>query len=422
MFYGITRYSLFSPGSPAWKTSRNGVFKTPEEYMEYLFSEQRLNLRAEMFFTKAMPALAAMAKHHEYKHFVLYSELLPQHHQEKLLAAAVEHPFLIPVEWNETLKGAGIEEVAPLIEADMAAKFEPDDGLQPVVWFRLDDDDVLAADYLTHLEKYRALNHAGMAVSFGLGLTAYKADRDLVSLREFYHPKSAQGMAFVCTFDPRQRHLTYVAPGPHHRVDQVMPTVLDSREHMFFQVRHADQDSTLKETPHERVSASLARLEKLPSVSASSLSEVKWPSLINDMIGGEPALHESSLPGAEPLRLTDETVLAFPLDDEIEAGLVEFEFEFESSSKLLGGFAVVTYDLLGADGIEPESLGLRYSKAFGLHRQAWSKRNQGVVRHSILLPEGTRISGLTLRGKNRQPSDVFVRLRQPRVVAVHAGA
>ena len=151
----------------------------------------------------------------------------------------------------------------PLIEQDLAGKVGADDGVQPVAWFRLDDDDVLAADYLTRLETYRTLDHVGMAVSFGLGLTAYKADHELVNLREYYHPKSAQGMAFISAFDPGQGRLHIKTPGPHDGVDQVMPTILDSREHMFFQVRHGDQDSTLNSTPYERIAASLARLDKL---------------------------------------------------------------------------------------------------------------------------------------------------------------
>jgi hypothetical protein len=203
-------------------------------------------------------------------------------------------------------------------------------------------------------------------------------------------------------------------------VDQIMPTILDSREHMFFQVRHSDQDSTLNETPYERVAASLARLDKLPAVHSADVSAEKWPSLFEDIVRGEPVAHELSTPGSEPLRLTEETVLTFPLDSGIGAGLVEFEFEFESARRLQGGFAMVSYDLHGADDVDPEALGLRNSATFGWSRQAWSKSSQGVVRQSLLLPDGASISGITLRGKNRQPADVFIRLRQPRVVAVHA--
>jgi hypothetical protein len=418
VFYGVTRYSLFSPGSPSWKTSRSGVFKTPEEYMDYLFSEKRLQMRAELFFTKSVPALAAMAANHDYKHFVLYSELLPEHHKELLFAAAAEHAFLIPVEWNKVLRGTGIEEVTPLIEEDLAGKFQAGDGVQPVMWFRLDDDDVLAADFLTRLEAYRAPNFIGMAISFGLGLTAYRGKRELTNLREFYHPKSAQGMAFVSSFDPDEGRFTVRTPGHHHHVDQKMPTILDSSEHMFFQIRHGDQDSTLNATPHERAAESLARLEKLPVVRAADISAEKWPSLIDDMVSGELTLHELSAPGAEPLRLTEDTVLTFPL--EADTGLVEFEFEFESAKNLKGGFAEVSYHLEGADAVDAESLGLKRHSKLGLSRQAWSRKSHGLVRQTVLLPEGVRISGVTLTGKNPQPAEVFIRLRGPRVVEVQS--
>lgn len=417
MFYGVTRYSLFSPGSHSWKTSRNGVFKTPDDYMGYLFSEKRLQLRAEMFFTRCVPALSVMAEDHDYKHYVMYSELLPDRHKELLFAAGAAHPFLVPVEWNDVVRGTGIEEVSPLIEKDLALKFSAEDDVQPVAWFRLDDDDLLAADYLTRLETYRTLNHIGMAISFGLGLTAYKADKELVNLREFYHPKSAQGMAFVSAYDPSEGRFLISTPGPHHGVDRVMPTILDSREHMFFQVRHSDQDSTLNASPHKRVAESLARLEKLPVVRTSGIESEKWPSLIDDLVAGEPSDHSLSQTGAEPLLLTEDTEINFPLH--AQAGLVEFEFEFESAMDLAGAFAVISYELEGAEGLDVEPLGLKRSSTFGWCRQAWSRGSRGVVRHSILLPEGVGISSITLRGKNRQPANVFLRLREPRVVEVH---
>lgn len=425
MFYGVTRYSLFSPGSLSWKTSSNGVFKSPDDYMGYLFSERRLQLREEMFFTRSVPALAAMAEAHDYTHFVMYSGLLPQRHQEVLFEAAAKYPFLVPVEWNDVVRGTGIEEMQPLIEQDLAGKVGADDGVQPVAWFRLDDDDVLAADYLERLETYRTLDHVGMAVSFGLGLTAYRANHELVNLREYYHPKSAQGMAFISAYEPGKGRLDINAPGPHDGVDQVMPTILDSREHMFFQVRHGDQDSTLNNTPYERIAASLARLDKLPATRAAGISAEKWPTLYEDIIRGEPAVHESSFPGAEPLRLSTETALVFPFVPEIAEGLLEFEFEFESAQELTGAFAVVSYELRGADGAEVEELGLKLglqkSPEYGMYRLAWSRESHGVVRHSLPLPEGLKIAGITLRGKKSQPADVYIRWCEPRVVSLHAG-
>lgn len=425
MFYGVTRYSLFSPGSLSWKTSRSGVFKSPDDYKEYLFSERRLQLREELFFTRSVPALAAMAEGHDYTQFVMYSGLLPRRHQEVLFAAAAKHPFLVPVQWDDVVTGTGIEEVQPLMEKDLAAKFHDGDGVQPVAWFRLDDDDVLAADYLTCLDAYRSLDHVGMAVSFGLGLTGYKTVDELVDLREFYHPKSAQGMAFISAFDPVPGRVEIHAPGPHYGVDRVMPTVLDSREHMFFQVRHSDQDSTLNGSAFERTAASLARLDRLPAVRAAVTSAGKWPTLYDEMVRGESSAHESSFPGAEPLRLTRETELVFSLESEIGEGLFQFEFEFESALELDGAFAVVSYDLRGAEGVDVEELGLkvglRKSPTYGMYWLAWSREARGVMRHSLPVPEGLKIAGITLRGKNSQPADVFIRCCEPRVVALHAG-
>jgi hypothetical protein len=69
--------------------------------------------------------------------------------------------------------------------------------------------------------------------------------------------------------------------------------------------------------------------------------------------------------------------------------------------------------------VDAAALGLRRSPKFGLTRQAWSRQSHGRVRQTLLLPEGVRISGITLRGKNPQPAEVFIRLRTPRVVDVH---
>ena len=92
LFYGATRYGLFSPGSLSWKTSGGGVFPTPDAYMHYLFSAERLDLRADIFLRRSVPALAEMAEGHDYKHFVLYSALLPKRHQDLLFEAAARYP------------------------------------------------------------------------------------------------------------------------------------------------------------------------------------------------------------------------------------------------------------------------------------------------------------------------------------------
>jgi len=202
--------------------------------MDYLFSDARLSIRENMFLQYSVPVLAQMTKTHDYRHFVLYSDVLPEKHRKTLLDACREYPFLVPVEWSQPVSGPGISEVRGAMEEILRSRYSPADGLQPVAWFRLDDDDVLAADYLDRLEPYRRLDFVDKAVSFGLGLTAFKTNRDLVNLREYYYPKSAQGMAFIAMYDPAEATLRAPAPGPHTTIDRSMPTIIDSRNHMFF--------------------------------------------------------------------------------------------------------------------------------------------------------------------------------------------
>ena len=415
MFFGITRYSLFSPGSGSWKTSRSGVFKTESEYMEYLFSDARMGIRQHMFLERSVPVLADMAKRHDYRHFVLYSDVLPEHHKKSLLDACAEHPFLIPLEWSKPMSGSGITEVTPAMEAILRERYEPVDGLQPVVWFRLDDDDVLAASYMDRLEPYRRLDFVDKAVSFGLGLTAFNTGTELVNLREYYYPKSAQGLAFVVLYNAQEGTLRAPATGPHTTVDRAMPTILDSRQHMFFQMRHADQDSTLNATMHERIAESLGRLEKLPPLTASDIFSEQWPTVLPDLLSSQRTSATEPAEDTEyaPFVLEKETRARF--DCEALSGMVEFEFEYSSKQRLSGQFTAISYHLSGPEDTNWSVYGLRTSTVRGLFRIASARQKQGTVRQTILIPKDGHFKGLTVRhwGSHTSPITITVKsLRQ----------
>ena len=409
MFFGITRYSLFSPGSGSWKTTRSGVFKTENEYMEYLFSDARMGIRQHMFLKRSVPVLADMAKKHDYRHFVLYSDVLPEQHKETLLAACSEHPFLIPLEWSKPVSGSGITEVSPTMEEFLLNRYSSGDGLQPVAWFRLDDDDVLATDYLDRLEPYRRLDFVDKAVSFGLGLTAFKTNTDLVNLREYYYPKSAQGMAFIALYNPANGSLHAPAPGPHTSVDRMMPTIVDSRNHMFFQMRHADQDSTLNETVHERIAESVARLENLPPMEAGQLSPERWPTLAPVLVAGETTGTRQTLSadgGFGPFKLKKDAPAQF--DVQASSGFVEVEFTYSSAQRVSGQFIAVSYNLDGPEETNWAAYGLRKSSERGLFRTAAGRGSTGVVRQTLLVPEGAKVNGIAMRAIGGHTSPITI--------------
>lgn len=409
MFFGITRYSLFSPGSGSWKTSRSGVFKTEDDYKEYLFSDTRLAAREQMFLQRSVPVLSRMAERHDYRHFILFSDTLPEPYKQNLMNACEEHPFLVPVEWSKPVSGAGIDEVVPQMEAILQERYESVDGLQPVLWFRLDDDDVMAADYMDRLEPYRRLEFVDKAVSFGLGLTAFSTGTELVNLREYYYPKIALGLAYVVLYNAHEGTVRAPAAGPHTSVDRDMPTILDSRQPMFFQVRHADQDSTLSETANERIADSVARLEKLRPMDAGQLSPERWPTLAPVLAAGEQAGTRhliSPETRMAPFKLSKQSPARFQI--EAATGLVELEFNYHSPQRLAGNFIAVSYDVDGPEDTDWSAYGLRKSSERGLFRTASGRGSTGVVRQTLLVPEGSTIRGIAMRAIGAHSSPITI--------------
>src|SRR5699024_123586 len=94
MFIGQTRFSLFMPGSSAWRASDNTRFRSESEYLEYLYSEERLEARAKLFFDFSLPQLADAARGYDVTHLVSYSDSLPAKYQRQLEEAAAGYDFL----------------------------------------------------------------------------------------------------------------------------------------------------------------------------------------------------------------------------------------------------------------------------------------------------------------------------------------
>ena len=77
MFVGQTRFSLFQPGSSAWKASSSDSALNEESYRDYLYSEERMESRINIFLEHSIPTIAQAAKYHRIRHIVSFSESLP---------------------------------------------------------------------------------------------------------------------------------------------------------------------------------------------------------------------------------------------------------------------------------------------------------------------------------------------------------
>lgn len=257
-FFGLTRFSVAHVGDSAWRTSW-GVQREESDYLADLWSPQRMTSHCELFARLCAPQLQAMAGDHDYRHVVLYSPQMPEPWLGHLHAIAHDHPVLelVPVE--------GVIPSATELAGQRLNGHSRTSG--PVVTLRVDDDDMLAVDFLDRLTEFATPSDRGRAVNLSRGFTGVwdDATAQLRDLRPVIKRFSALGQAFVGWFDARSGTLSGLPSEhePHHKMDQFRPTVHDARQPAFLWTQHLHQDSLFGRTgasAPERIEAQLAKL------------------------------------------------------------------------------------------------------------------------------------------------------------------
>lgn len=233
-YFGVTRFSVHSPGAGGWKASRG----TAESYADVLFEPSRMRTRSDIFFGLAVPAYKSWAERFNYRHVVQYSTDLPMQWREELDAAKERFPFLIldETDGQPGRKDAVAEEASKLPDGDLVVKF------------RVDDDDILAADYLDKLSGYVSDAHVGFAVSFGLGVAALYDEGLHSDFRLQREVLPSAGQAYIGRFNADSGRVHGARAIAHNRIDTSSPVIFDSREPMYLQTYHAGQDKVLGST------------------------------------------------------------------------------------------------------------------------------------------------------------------------------
>lgn len=232
LYYGSTRFSLHLPGDASWRVSKNSA----ADYASTLFSDERMQLRSDIFLNLALPVYSAWARRYAYRHVVHFSSDLPVRWRAELESASKAYPFLLLDEVEGT--------------------YSPQDAIRnnlrqsselsgPVAWFRVDDDDVLANDYLEKLASYVTHDHFGYAISFGLGVAALYQNGHHTDFRLMRQVLPSAGQAYIGAFDRESGEITGLQAGPHDRIDTLRPVILDSREPMYLQTYHGNQDKAV---------------------------------------------------------------------------------------------------------------------------------------------------------------------------------
>lgn len=301
LFIGHTRFSVHQYKSGSFKATRqgDGGLFSEKEYTDWLYDEERLAPRTEIFIEESLPQLAASADACDLVHIVHYSASLPQKYQDLLRDAAVEYPFL---HLNEA--PSLVAPSAPskkVLNAVLRGRL-PEDRVFGI--YRLDDDDVLPVNFFTRMSPYLVDEHVGWRISFPESLTAVRTKSEYILPWSRYFPKAAAGLMSIHQ-KLEDGSITGLQDRPpakgHMKLDTAFPTVLDSREPGFFQARHKSQDSTLGQGDSPFYAPLIAMARRKERVSNDLLEEY-FP-FVNRRI------RESLFASARPVRVDTATPL-----------------------------------------------------------------------------------------------------------------
>lgn len=261
-FVGHTKFSVYSPQSGAWKASNGSRFKTERDYRNYLFSDERLSNRIDIFINYSLPQLALASQGHHIAHLISYSELLPTKYEEMLQRAAEQYSFIVLERQQSGVPRVVLEDLCRKTLMDSS------DPQQPFGIFRLDDDDLLPADYFEQNVPYIRSEFVGMQISLGEGISAIYQDGQFFNARKVYHPMLSIGYMSVHRFDA-DGIMSKIPAVPHSKSDRHYPVIMDSRKLGYFWTRHTEQDTVLGlvETDEEsRVSSLKRHMDTHPAV------------------------------------------------------------------------------------------------------------------------------------------------------------
>lgn len=382
-FFGVTRFSVYAPGSKSWKLSKDDV--SEEEYLANLYSDDRLSLRFEIFTNRALPVYQQMAEGRKYRHIVQYSDLMPEKWKKKLFQCAMDYPVVLLQEVKHTT--ASVDAMLGELTAQKAQS-------GTVVWFRVDDDDLLSVDYLEQLEQYAHESFAGMAVSFGSGITAVYANGKFKNFRVIRRHLMSQGQAYIGRYEAAENKIIFPRASDHTKTDMTSPVIIDSRNPAYVWVHHDSQDTGVdmkRELAVSKIDTLLAGLPRLKQVENYATN---FPTIHAD-------ISEDQLNGAKLFALSDDIGLSksgckYMLD--IPAGWVNFNYVTLGTEKGAYNDGIICFDI-ETDSELKEIPGLNCSTNhnIGWYRYLPSEKGQLAGEFDVKFPDGVKCKGFTIR-------------------------
>ncbi|MDU0479756.1 glycosyltransferase [Staphylococcus chromogenes] len=380
---GHTRFSLYAPGSTAWKASNNTKYASEADYLSYLFGEQRLKPRTDIFLNLTLPILKNAARDVDYTHIVSFSEILPDPFKQRLKEFASKNPFVLLDEHDANDNG-----INPLVFA--ARKIQPG---QSFGLFRIDDDDLLSVDYFDQISRYVKPEFIGMQVSLGSGFAGLWKNGQVSNIGHYYQPMNSMGLLSIFGKDKAG---SIVGPQlvSHPLSDRTNPVILKSDKPSFLQARHLEQDSefSISQNTEQKSARLLLDLAKLQKLSDMSVLESKFPG-IGNYIPKWKKINEYVV----PFTLTE------PAQFKISRPLSTIKLAFEMTCKEpVKHNALWSFELVADNGTpipaEREIPGLAFSNSNEIRHFRYVATNEGQSKQefSLEMPEGCYIKSVKL--------------------------
>lgn len=255
-----TRFSIFNKNILAsWRLSRTEDIDAAKAE---LLDHERLETRCNIFFNYTLPSIdKAVKRGYSIRHIVLYYSELPLWVIEKFYIAKNKYPWLKPIAVGYDDEVPEYPEIRNV--TNEAAQMSSVD-LLPVAGIRLDDDDMLGPNFFKQLELYLKPEFKGFCISFPSGVVALW-EQDFVKFSLYYQEKVTMGLSQISLYDVKKLSFTnpyLMPPGNHMRVDEKVPTILDSRNGpLYLRTLHSNNDG-LHGRSDESKSSYLQRLFK----------------------------------------------------------------------------------------------------------------------------------------------------------------
>ena len=250
-----TRFSVYDPGSTAWKASS---LLSEADYLNYLFDEERLSHRWHIFERFSIPTLI---KNYEsvdsLVHIVAYSKELPDSYKDKLFNLQSRYSFI-----KVCLPGEVLETVREALLDNSEHNSGGGGGVFSIA--RLDDDDILSPHYATSLSRYLHSEFSGFVVSFPLGYTGIfnQKNNHYYYLRECYVPKIAIGLSSITPYSrTADNKISFKFMNFDHMfADREYPVIMDASQPMYFRSRSTNQDTRVLDQDMKIIKNKLSRM------------------------------------------------------------------------------------------------------------------------------------------------------------------